>query len=283
MGGTADGTASGGSGGSVKGEVKDAARTAESSTAMRVLARGGFVANGIVHILVGVIVLVIAGGGEGDADQTGALKALAAAPVGFAVLWVLALGLWALAAWRVLEGILARGTSTLARWRERISQWGQAVVYAVLGVLAVSVALGARPDAERSAEEASRGVLSIPGGPYVLGAVGLAIGIAGVAFVVLGVRRSFDRKMRIPPGALGAVVRVLGVVGFVAKGVALAIVAVMLVIAAVRVDPNTAGGLDGAITALLALAYGPWIVGLVGAGLVAYGLFCFTRACWERL
>ena len=279
MGGGADG----GVDGSMKGEVKDAARAAESSTVMRVLARSGFVANGIVHLIIGVIVLVIAVGGDGDADQTGALKALAAAPLGFAVLWALAVGLWALAAWRVLDGILARGSGTVERWRVRISQWGQAVVFAVLGVLAASVALGARPDAEQSAEHASRGVLSIPGGPFVLGAVGIAIGIAGVAFVVMGVRRSFEQKMRIPASAWGGVIRALGVTGYVAKGVALAIVAVLLVVAAVRVDPEAAGGLDGAITALLALAYGPWLVGLVGAGLVAYGLFCLARAWYDRL
>ncbi|HET8926699.1 MAG TPA: DUF1206 domain-containing protein [Microbacterium sp.] len=279
MGGGADG----GVDGSMKGEVKDAARAAESSTVMRVLARSGFVANGIVHLIIGVIVLVIAVGGDGDADQTGALKALAAAPLGFAVLWALAVGLWALAAWRVLEGILARSSGTVQRWRVRISQWGQAVVFAVLGVLAASVALGARPDAEQSAEHASRGVLSIPGGPFVLGAVGIAIGIAGVAFVVMGVRCSFEQKMRIPVGAWGGVIRALGVTGFLAKGVALAIVAVLLVVAAVRVDPEAAGGLDGAITALLALAYGPWLVGLVGGGLVAYGLFCLARARYDRL
>ncbi len=263
--------------------VKDAARAAESNTLLRVLARCGFAANGIVHIAVGAIALAIAFGGDGDADQTGALKALAAAPLGFALLWVLAVALWALAAWHLVEGILARASGTVQHWRVRLSEWGQTVVFAALGVLAASVALGARPDAEEAAEEASRGVLSIPGGPFVLAAVGVAIGITGVVFVVMGIRRSFEQKIRVPRGAWGAAVKTLGVVGFIAKGVALAIVAVLLLIAAVRVDPETAGGLDGAMTALLALAYGPWIVGAVGVGLIAYGLFCLTRARYERL
>lgn len=267
----------------VDGDVKDAARTAESSTVLRVLARCGFAANGLVHILIGAIALVVAFGGDGDADQAGALKALAAAPLGFAVLWVLAAALWALAAWKVLDGILVRDSRTIRRWRLRLSQWGQAVVFGALGVLTASVALGARPDAEETAEQASRGVLSIPGGPFVLAAVGLAIGIAGVVFVVLGVRRSFEKKMRIPPGTWGNLVRALGVTGFIAKGVALAVVAVLLIVAAVRVDPDAAGGLDGAISALLGLALGPWIVGAVGVGLIAYGLFCFVRSRYERL
>lgn len=86
-----------------------------------------------------------------------------------------------------------------------------------------------------------------------------------------------------PDGSLGAVVTVLGMVGYVAKGIALVVVGVLLVVAAWQVDPNAAGGLDGAIDALLALPLGPWIVGLVGAGLIVYGAFLCVRARFARM
>ena len=44
-----------------------------------------------------------------------------------------------------------------------------------------------------------------------------------------------------------------------------------------------AGGLDGALRALLALAYGPLLVGAVGVGFIAYGFFCLFRARYARL
>lgn len=272
----------------VKPQAKDVARRTESSRGLRALARGGYVANGVVHALVGTIVLAVAFGADGDTDQAGAFKTIADAPAGFVALWVLAISLWALGVYHLAEGILSRRQGSDAvgeakKWGRRAAEWGQAVVFIALGLVAASVALGARPDGEATAEEASRGVLSIPGGPLLLGLVGVGIGIGGVSFVVMGVRRSFEKKVDLPDGATGRFVTVLGVVGFVAKGIALAIVGVILVVAAVRVDPEAAGGLDGAIDALLALPFGPVLAGVVGIGFLAYAVFCVFRARWARL
>lgn len=272
----------------VRSEAKQAARAAESSRTFRVFARSGFAANGIVHVLIGIIALVVAAGGRGESDQAGAFTAVAAAPLGFAVLWVIAIALWSLAAWHALEGLLARrpapdAEGVVKKWGERVSEWGQAAVFAGLGVIAAAVALGARPDADEAAEETSRGVLALPGGPLLLGAVGLGFAAAGIAFFVMGVRRSFRNKVAIPSGGLGRFVEILGVVGFVAKGVALAIIGVLLLIAAIRLDPETAGGLNGAIQALLDVTGGPFLVAVVGSGLLAYGVFCGFRARYAKL
>jgi len=265
------------------GDAHRAARAAEASPAMRTLARAGFAANGVVHILIGVLVLVVAFGGDGESDQAGAFKAIGAAPLGFVALWLLAIALWALGLWHVLEGVLARRDSTAAKWGTRVSEWGQAVVYIAFGVIAASVALGARPNADETAQDVSRGVLVIPGGVFVLGAVGLGIGIGGIVFVVRGLQRSFEKKMSIPSSTLGRAVTGLGVVGFIAKGVALLIVGVLLLVAAVRVDPSATGGLDAAIVALIEMPYGPILAGTVGGGLIVYGVFCIFRARYADL
>jgi len=263
--------------------AKGAARTATASPVFRVLARGGYAANGFVHVLIGIIVLVIAAGGRGESDQTGALKTIAAAPLGFVALWALAALLAALGCWHAAAGVVVSRRSGVRTWGLRISSWGQALVFLTLGALAASVALGARPDADDSAQDASRGVLAIPGGPWLLGLVGLGIGVGGVVFVVMGIRRSFRSKVDIPSGALGALVTVLGVVGFIAKGLALAGVGILLLVATVTFDPDAAGGLDGALQALLRGFLGPLLVGSIGAGFVAYGIFCFFRARYARL
>lgn len=173
--------------------------------------------------------------------------------------------------------------TALTTWGRRISEAGQAVVFAALGAVAASVALGARTEGNRSAEDASRGVLALPGGDIVLGLVGLGVAAGGVAFVVMGVMRSFEKKMSIPKDGVGPFVTTLGVVGYIAKGVALAIVGVLLVVAAVTSDASQAGGLDDAFDTLHGLFLGPVLVGLVGAGFVAYGLFLFFRARYARL
>lgn len=266
-----------------KAEVKHVAREAEASRGFRVVARAGYAANGFVHVLVGVIVLVVAFGGRGESDQAGALKAVESAPLGFVALWALAIALLGLGLYHLVEGVLARGGDAARKWGKRVSEWGQALVFIALGLLSASIALGARPDGNRSAEDASRGLLSIPGGPFVLGLIGIGIGIGGISFIVMGVRRSFEKLMAIPDGPFGNGVKTLGIVGYIAKGIALVILGILLVVAAVKVDPAAAGGLDAALNALLAVPFGPVIVGIIGVGLIAYGVFCFFRAGYARL
>lgn len=277
--------------------ARSAARQVEASPLVRALARGGYAASGAVHVLIGLLVLTLAFGVSGEADQSGALRAIAGAPLGLAVLWIIAVLLWALALYHLIEAFVLRGggatektaalktalTTALTTWGRRISEAGQAVVFAALGAVAASVALGARTEGNRSAEDASRGVLALPGGDIVLGLVGLGVAAGGVAFVVMGVMRSFEKKMSIPKDGVGPFVTTLGVVGYIAKGVALAIVGVLLVVAAVTSDASQAGGLDDAFDTLHGLFLGPVLVGLVGAGFVAYGLFLFFRARYARL
>jgi len=267
---------------------KRVAREAEQNTPLRALARGGYAANGLVHILIGVIALVVAWGGDGVSDQSGALMAIARVPLGFILLWVLAITLGALGVWQLLEGILMRPESDGAqgfagKWGRRIGAWGQSAIFLALGLVAASVALGARVDTEQAAEDASDGLLSIPGGPIVLTLTGLGIGIGGIVFIVMGWRRSFRAKIDIPDHGIGRGIAGLGAVGFIAKGVALVIVGILLVLAPIRSDEDTAGGLDGALRALLLLPYGPLLVAVVGFGFMAYGVFCFFRVRWARL
>lgn len=272
----------------MKANAKHLAREAESSTVFEGMARAGYAANGIIHVLIGVIVLVLATGGDGEGDQAGALKAVAGAPAGFVALWLIAVGLWALAVWRAAEGLLARDRTGDAegaarKWGRRLAEWGQALVFAVLGVISAAVAMGARPNGEEAAEGASQVLLRIWGGSIVLGLIGLGIGIGGISFVVMGVRRSFRNRIRIPDGKLGRGITVLGIVGFVAKGIALIIVGVLLVVAAVGTDSDAAGGLDGAVDALLDLFLGPALAWMVGLGFIAYGIFTVARARFARM
>jgi hypothetical protein len=263
-------------------EPKQVARTAESAPAFEWLARAGFVALGVIHILVGALVLVLAFGGKAEGSQSGALEAIAAAPAGFVVLWVLAIALWCLAVWEVFDGVLGRGTAR-HRWQRRVSDFSRALVYLVFGGIAVAVALGSRPNTDRSAKSLSGGLIALPGGVFVLAAVGLGIGVAGIAFAVIGIRRSFRKKLTVPSGAPGTLITASGVVGYLAKGLALVVVGILLVVAAITLDPKAAGGLDAAMSALLALPFGGLLTGGVGVGLVVYGLYCFLRARYAKL
>jgi hypothetical protein len=250
---------------------------------MRMLARAGYAANGIVHILLGVLVLVVAGGGDGQTDQAGAFGAIAAAPMGAVALWAIAAALAALGLWHAVQAFLPTGDDTTKRLGRAATEAGQAIVFLALAVIAVNVALGARPQGDQSAQSSSQGVLNLPGGPFLLGAVGLGVAGFGVGFAVMGALRRFRKKLSMPSGTAGRALTALGVVGYVAKGIALAIVGILLLVAAITLDPGAAGGLDGAIHALLAVPGGVFLGVAVGVGLIAYGVFTVFRARYARL
>ena len=75
-----------GAGRAARDGAEAAERTAETVTEHPVfegIARGGFVMSGLVHVLIGWFALRVALGDSGqDADQSGALNAVAAAPGG---------------------------------------------------------------------------------------------------------------------------------------------------------------------------------------------------------
>ncbi|GAA5203882.1 DUF1206 domain-containing protein [Microbacterium jejuense] len=247
------------------------------------LARAGFVADGVVHVLIGALAIGVAFGGDGEADQSGALMTIAGAPLGFVVLWLAALALAALGVWQVLDGILVRRDSPARTWGARAIAWGKAVVFFALAVVAAAVAIGARPDPDESVQDASRGVLFVPGGPFVLGLVGLAIVAGGIGFVVIGSTRRFVRGLSLPAGRAGRVVTGIAVFGYIAKGLALLTVGVLLIVAAVKVDPEDAGGLDAALDGLVALPLGPLLCAAIGGGLVVYGVYLMLSARYRRL
>lgn len=263
--------------------VERAAREAERSRPFQLLARAGFAASGLVHLLIGLIAVRLAFGDGGDADQSGAVRELAANPLGAAVLWVLVVALGALGLWQLVQTATVRADGAGERWAKRALEAGKAVVFLALGGLALTVALGGRVDSEDAAESWSARLLDAPGGAFLLAAVGVGVGAGGIVFVVIGMRRSFREQLRVPSGATGRAIVGLGVAGYVAKGAALVIVGVLLVVASATGDAETAGGIDGALKALLALPWGGALVAVAGVGILAYGVFLFARARYARL
>lgn len=261
---------------------QDAARV-ERSTPVRVVARSGFAASGLVQALVGVLAIEVAvqGGGK-ETDQSGALKELASAPGGAVVVWLVAIAGIALALWLVLDGILQRGGDAKRRWLERAKSWGKAVVYAAVGITALRVALGAGSSSSKSTKQGSATLLSLPGGQILLVLVGLGVVALGVALVYQGLARTFEKTIRVP-ASTGRAVIALGVVGYAARGVAIAVVGVLLVVAAVRTDPGAASGLDGALRAFAALPFGRVALVLIGLGWIASGIYSVFRARLAKL
>jgi Domain of Unknown Function (DUF1206) len=276
------------SGRGTMGSAAGAADRAGDSDALEHLARVGLIAYGVVHLLIAWLALQLAwGGGSGEsADQSGALSTLSESPIGKPLLWVIAVGMVALAVWQLAE---------ILRWRRGLSQGGdarkkavkkvvksvtKAVVYLALAVLAIRFATGGGQSSSSSQQQQTAGVFGWPAGRWLVGVAGLVLVGVGVYHVYKGVSKKFLKQIDLaeaPPKAR-ALVEKLGLVGFPGKGVALAVVGGLLVYAAVTFDPAKAAGLDGALRTILDAPFGRVLLTLVALGIAAFGAFCLVRA-----
>jgi hypothetical protein len=76
---------------------------------------------------------------------------------------------------------------------------------------------------------------------------------------------------------------VAGRIGYTALGVVFTEIAIFMVVAALRRDPNQARDLGGALRTLLQQPFGPYLLGLVALGLIAFGLFSLAEARYRRV
>lgn len=261
----------------------DAARNAHDSGAVRALARIGYVASGVLHLLIGWLAVQLAfGRPSGQADQSGAFRAIAQVPGGEVLLWAVAVGFAALALWQLATAFIGLpGAEHQAGARAK--SVAKAVLYGALAATSVRFTQGAG-GAGASEESMTADVLSLPGGRWLVGAGGLAIVAVGVYHVVKGARKRFLRDLAGTGGhAVRPVVVRLGQVGYVAKGIALGVVGGLVVAAAATADASRAGGLDDALRTVRDQPYGPALLLGIGLGIAAFGVYSFARARFARL
>jgi hypothetical protein len=261
----------------------NAARRAQDSSAVHAFARGGYVASGVLHVLVAWLAVQLAlGRPTGQADESGAFRTIAQMPGGEVLLWAVAVGFAALAVWQFATAVVG-GPNVERKAAARAKSVAKGVLYAALAVAGVRYAQGAGGTG-RSEESMTAGVLAMPGGRWLVGGVGLAIVAIGVYHVVKGLRRKFLRDLAGTGGrAVGRVVVRLGQVGYVAKGIALGVVGGLVVAAAATADASRAGGLDDALRTIRDQPFGAVLLLVIGLGIAAFGFYSFARARFARL
>jgi hypothetical protein len=265
----------------------DTTSRAGTGDALENLARVGLLAYGLVHLLVAWLALQLAwGGGGGEADQSGAMATVARQPFGKPLLWIIGLGLVALAVWQAAEvlrwrsGWSASGKQRTKAVRNTVKSVAKAVVYAVLAVLAIRFALGSGQSSAQQQQQKTTGVFGWPGGRLLVGVVALVLVGVGAQHVYKGVTKRFLEQIDLAeagPKPTRVITR-LGQAGFPAKGIALGLVGGLLGWAVITFDPSKARGLDGALRTILHAPGGEVLLTLVAIGILAFGAFCFARA-----
>ena len=267
------------------GDPTTATQIAQNSVFER-FARAGYVVSGLLHLTIGYLAIRIAlEKGAGTADQSGALAALAAKPGGFVALWVAAVALVVMALWRLVETALGRSTDpksqgTASEILDRAKAFALAVVYFAIAYSAFGFARGAGKSTGSENSAMSARLMETGAGTIALITGGVIIGAGGGYHVYKGASRNFLDDLK---GNSGDLVRRLGIVGYIGKGLVISGAGMLVIVAASRSEPNKATGLDGALKTLGAQPYGAGLVMAAGLGIITHGLYSFAMARYTKM
>lgn len=251
----------------------------------------GWMAKGLVYALVGVLFVQVANehgsGGQAEANQAGAVETVAATPFGAVLLTVLAVGIVFYVAWRLFTVVLP-GDWTGKALLKRIGYAVSALVYVSLLVSTVETLAHRNQDPgsaeDRRLEGLVTDVLGMPVGRVLIIAAGLAFMVVGAVFIHTGVTGGYRESMSAGDhGIEGMAIDRLGMVGWVARGVAFFPVGFFLIRAAWTYNPDEAAGLDDSVRELASHPAGAVMAALMGLGFIAYGLFAALSARYQRL
>jgi hypothetical protein len=272
------------------GPVRSAQRGGEAVARRREfewMARVGLVARGVVYGIIGILALKLAVGSGGKATtQRGALQTIAREPFGKALLIAMALGLAGYAIWRLVRAGIGHGTEQKDSRLQRVAGVASGVAYGTLCVTAVKILAGASSSGgSNSPKQTTAGVLNWTGGTLIVGVVGaILIGVAlgqgykGVSKKFLDTSKTADMSREVKRAFTA-----IGVFGHLARMVVFGLVGYGLIKAAIDYDPRKAIGLDGALNKLSHNSYGPFLLGVVAAGLIGFALYSIADARYRKI
>lgn len=252
------------------------------------LARAGFVARGLMYVLIGVIAIEIAvKGSQQQADRAGAVRLVAHTGFGSFILWLLVIGFAGLTLWRLSEAIWGSREADGRKASTRLANLARAVFYALVtyGLLKYALGVGSPSSSDTQSQDLTAAALKHTGGQAVVAIAGVVVVAAGLYVMYRAYRLTFLKHLRMggtSPRTRKVVTR-LGQIGGIARGFVFGTIGVFLIIAAKDASPRQAKGIDSALRALAHTPLGPWLLVIVALGLMTFGVYSWCEARWRTV
>jgi len=266
-------------------EITRTARRAAKSPAAHFLARAGLTARGVIYILVGwVAVLVALGQSSREADQTGALQMLAGKSYGLVSLWLLAIGFAAYALWRLSEAAFGV-TGDKPGAGPRLKSLARAIIYAGFCYLTFTVIAGTSRSQSGHQQDITAHAMHSTGGRVLVGLIGLVVVVCGIVLIIEGARKKFMKFLDTArmSARVRRVVKWLGIIGTIARGVVFALAGVLVIDAAITHKASESGGIDKALLTLRDQPFGEFLMLLAALGLLIFGVYGLCEARWRKV
>lgn len=253
------------------------------------LARFGIATKGVVYVILGVLaVMAAAGTSDGRiTDAGGVVRLLGRQPFGTALLAAAAVGLAGYTLWRFAQAAFDPDGdgSDLKGVAKRAGYAVSGLIYGALSLGVAKSLVGARRGG--AGPRSWLGTVLSEGSAGTAAVVLVGVVVAGVAVAQFGQAVTAGFMRELDTGAMSHTARAwierAGRVGHAARGVVLAILAWFLVRVAMQSDSSEWRGSDGALREIARQEQGTLLLGVVAAGLAAYGAYQITVARYRKI
>jgi len=271
----------------IESDVKRTGQKVAFNPLMEPMARLGYGVRGLIYIILGVLATLLAFGKSGGAaDQQGAIEAIGIQPAGMFMLWIVLIGLISYSFWGLVRALfdpLHKGhdkKGLLTRAGFLLSGIG----YAYLAYTTYRFIVHGGGNTQTQ-QQSFASIMTTTWGPWVIFIIGLIVIAIGLYQMYQGFNSSFDKQFKTYVMTTEEIklTTQLGRFGTAARGLVFALVGGLMVLGASQSNSSQPQGIDAALTSLLRLPYGVWVLGLVALGLIAFGIYSMLCAFWFRL
>jgi hypothetical protein len=252
------------------------------------LTRLGYIVRGVIYAIPGLLALQLAlGRGGGNVDQTGAIQVIGNSTYGKTMLILVAIGLLGYTIWGLVRAFfdpLRRGDDAMGL-AERLGFIVSAAGYASLLLVTIGYIRGATISSGTGIQDWSAKLLSVPGGRLLVALIGVGWIVGGAWQIYQALHADFNKdwKTRTMSRREKELATLVGRIGIPARGVVFAMIGLFLVESAINANPSDVRGFDGALLVIAQQPLGPWLLGIVALGLIAFGIHSILGARWIRV
>jgi hypothetical protein len=250
-------------------------------------ARFGYAACGFIYTAIGIVAIAVTLGlGETPTGSHGVLRFLARQPFAPLLLTALGIGLIGYAALNITGAISdpeKRGVSLNALILRTVDILTGAL-YIGLAFTALGLLVGST-ESHDVAGEVARIVASIPFGRTIMVLTGGALIVSSVYLFIRAATEEFGEMLdrRALSKQARALIMMAARAGTAARGVVFALTGVFAIKSALARSPERVADVGDALAAIGHAFYGQFLLALMGTGFIAYGVYQFSKAGYQRV
>jgi hypothetical protein len=245
------------------------------------------VAKGVVYATIGVLAMQESLGlGGTTTDPSGAVRSMGtigSQSVGNVLIVALAIGLLGYALWKLVQGIMdpdEKGSDAHGILR-RVGYVGSGLIYGALAFSAAQSVFGAE-DTSEDLMAASAMAYQPPLGRILVGLLVIGVGLYQL-YAAYEAKFREDLSLDRMSDTEERWITLAGRAGTAARALAIGVAGAFVVLAAYQADASEVRGLGAALETFQHQPLGAFMLGVVAAGLIAYGAFMLLVARYRRI